>query len=223
MRWVRDLALLIIITGFIGGGIVYLRMQREQERLVQQATADVLRLETELKYRSATGQTELNARGWPVTVDPKWFDGRPPVNSLVSPNRPWVEVAGTEQAGLLHPPVRMAVDETLAGFWYNPYQGIVRARVPVMMSDERSLEVYNRINSCFLAGLYWREKPIPTPDLNTETPTEQTAGETAPPASDATASTDQTDHPDDSGKEPGTAHREPVVVKVDRSHEKKPK
>jgi hypothetical protein len=42
----------------------------------------------------------------------------------------------------------------MAAFWYNPYQGILRARVPVMISDEESLSVYNRINSSSLTSIF---------------------------------------------------------------------
>ncbi|HPO94215.1 MAG TPA: hypothetical protein PL072_12175 [Phycisphaerales bacterium] len=170
MRWLRDIALLIVLAGLIGGGIIYMRRERDQEALVMQASAELLRLETEIKYRSATKTAEVNSRGWPVSVDPAWFENNPPMNRLVSPDRPWLEVAGVEEAGLLHPSVRVAVDPTLAAFWYNPYQGVVRARVPVMVSDERTLAVYNRINGTALASIFVRETPMPTPDLLPITP-----------------------------------------------------
>ena len=188
MRWVRDLALLLVIAALVGGVLVHLRRSRDQEQMVQQAAAEVMRMETELRYRSATQSADLNARGWPVTIDPKWFtESRPPMNLLVSQNRPWVEVAGPDQAGLLHPRARVAVEESLAAFWYNPYQGIVRARVPVMMSDEHTVEVYNRVNSCSISSIFWQEKPIPTPDILTPTPTEQTDHAVSDPSHDAAA------------------------------------
>ena len=64
-----------------------------------------------------------------------------------------VEVAGEADAHLLHPRVRMTVDEEMAGFWYNPYQGIVRARVPVLVSDKDATELYNRLNNASLTSL----------------------------------------------------------------------
>ncbi|HNB60826.1 MAG TPA: hypothetical protein PK308_10945, partial [Phycisphaerales bacterium] len=70
MRWLRDFALLIVLAGLIGGGIIYMRRERDQEALVMQASAELLRLETEIKYRSATKTADVNSRGWPVSVDP---------------------------------------------------------------------------------------------------------------------------------------------------------
>lgn len=240
MRWVRDLALLIVVAGFIGGGVITLRRQRDQEALVQQVAAELVRMETEVKFRSATRGTELNARGWPVTVDPKWFQPRPPMNALVSPDRPWVEIANMSEAGLTHPPVRVTIDTTLAAFWYNPYQGIVRARVPAMVNDERTLEVYNRINASGLSSLFVRETPIPTPDLMV--PAGEGADEKAvADASDAKpeGEVETTSHPPEAGSAAGEGTTEgekddaeteakknaepygPPVVKVDRNKPKK--
>jgi len=55
---------------------------------------------------------------------------------------------------MLDPPVRMTIDGKLASFWYNPYQGIVRARVPVCVSDRKALDLYNSINGTRLSELY---------------------------------------------------------------------
>ncbi len=246
MRWVRDLALLIVIAGFIGGGVITLRRQRDQEALVQQVAAELVRMETEVKFRSATRATELNPRGWPVTMDPKWFQPRPPMNALVSPDRPWVEVANVTEAGLTHPPVRVTIDTTLAAFWYNPYQGIVRARVPAMVNDERTLEVYNRINGSGLSSLFVRETPIPTPDLIVPTGEDATAIADAgdgsgdgSPGSKPEGEAETTSHPPEAGSAAGEGATEeeaedpdaaskkntepygPPVVKVDRNKPKK--
>jgi hypothetical protein len=87
-------------------------------------------------------------------VDPNWFERNPPRNPLISAECPWVEVASIDQAGLQDPPIRMAIDGTLAGFWYNPYLGILRARVPVMVSDQDAVDMYNRINATRLSSIF---------------------------------------------------------------------
>jgi hypothetical protein len=63
----------------------------------------------------------------------------------------------------------MTIDSKRAGYWYNPNQGIVRARVPVGISDDRALRLYNRINGTALTSIYSKEalpKPseAPKPD-----------------------------------------------------------
>lgn len=179
MRWMRDVVAAIGLVSVVGGALYVQRAHREEEALFQLAQSDVRRMELEIKYRAATKTTELNGRGWPVTVDPSWFQNDPPVNPLLDDDRPWVEVAGTQQADLLHPPVRMAVDKDLAAFWYNPYQGIVRARVPVMVSDDQATALYNRINGVGMASIFTREPAADRP-AKAETPKpadgEQAAG-----------------------------------------------
>jgi hypothetical protein len=169
MRWMRDVVAAIGLVAVVGGTLYIQREHREEESIFQTAQGDVRRMEMEIKYRAATKTTDLNARGWPVTVDPSWFKGSPPINSLLDDDRPWVEVAGTNQAELLHPPVRMAVDNQLAAFWYNPYQGVIRARVPVMVSDEKATDLYNRVNGVVMPSIFVREsvadrvKPVTPP------------------------------------------------------------
>lgn len=184
MRWMRDVVAAIGLVGVVGGGLYLQRQQQEEERIFQTAQSDVRRLEMEIKYRAATKSADLNARGWPVTIDPSWFKDSPPINPLLADDRPWVEVAGTQQAELQHPPVRMAVDNQLAAFWYNPYQGVVRARVPVMVSDEKATELYNRINGVVMPSIFVRESVADRPKPLTPPATPQApAGETEAPGS----------------------------------------
>lgn len=161
MRRIVDIAALLVLAAVIAG-VVWLRSERNREAsLSAEVAAEVRRFEQEIQRRAATGTADVNARGWPVTVDPAWFGERPPRNGLVSPDRPWVEIARPEQSHLLHPEVRLAVDRSLAAFWYNPYQGLVRSRVPAALSDERALELYNRINRCALASIFQAEAEAP--------------------------------------------------------------
>lgn len=182
-RWLADIAALVIVLALGSGLLLFERARRDREATIQRVTADARRLELELKYRAASKSVELNPRGWPVTVDPKWFDADPPINSLLSPHRPWVEVASPDEAGLMHPRVRMAVDESYAAFWYNPYQGVVRARVPVMVNDDQATELYNRVNGTTINSIFFEERPQPLPEL----PKPQPAPTAEEPPADVTS------------------------------------
>jgi hypothetical protein len=48
-------------------------------------------------------------------------------------------------------------------FWYNPYQGVIRTRVPPAISDQRSLDLYNRLNRCNLSSIFPTERDSPAP------------------------------------------------------------
>ncbi|RMD62322.1 MAG: hypothetical protein D6824_06910 [Planctomycetota bacterium] len=50
--------------------------------------------------------------------------------------------------------MRVAVDESVASFWYNPGTGAVRARVPATVSDQRAVELYNRVNNTSLRSIF---------------------------------------------------------------------
>lgn len=165
MRWIRDLILLLVLTGVAGGVVWWQSNRREEQARVDKTTADTQRLEREVRYRAATKAGELNARGWPITVDPAWFESDPPRNLVVSDDRPWVEIASEEDMGLQHPAERMTLDEKTAAFWYNPYQGVVRARVPVAMTDDEATALYNAVNRSSITSIHWREVPSETPKL----------------------------------------------------------
>jgi hypothetical protein len=55
----------------------------------------------------------------------------------------------------------MAIDNSVASFWYNPYQGVIRARVPIVISDRKAL--YNSVNRTRLDSIYSKDLPIEEP------------------------------------------------------------
>ncbi len=165
MRWIRDITLLLILIGVAGGLVWWQTTRREEQARIDKTTADTQRLEREVRFRAATKASGLNSRGWPITIDPGWFETDPPHNLVVSEERPWVEIASEEEAGLQHPRDRMTLDEKLAAFWYNPYQGVVRARVPVSTTDAEATSLYNTINRTMIASIHWRELSSEAPKL----------------------------------------------------------
>jgi hypothetical protein len=155
-RWLLDgvgvVAALVLITG----AIFFFKTRQEKEALIARTSAELRRVELELNYRAAAKLPGLNAKGWPTVIDEAWFHGPSgvPRNPLMSLERPWLDLASEEEADMDHPVLKMAADPRLAGFWYNPNLGVVRARVPVMVSDQDSLELYNRVNGTHLASIF---------------------------------------------------------------------
>lgn len=133
---------------------------RSEERLaVEGARSSIERIVQELSYRATLQEIEINGRGWPVTVDPGWFRGKLPRNPLVPTRNPWLEIADESQHGLSNPRQILVVDGTMASFWYNPANGVVRARIGQPVSDRRALELYNRINGTDLDSIFLPEGP----------------------------------------------------------------
>jgi len=147
--------LMLMMVAAMAAGVLWLKKSQERESEQVTRTRDAVHdLSREIKLKSATGQVELNGRGWPVTIDPAWFKGTPPRNLLIPTDRPWLEIASPLEADLTDPPVRQSVDRSVATFWYNPANGIVRARVGSSISDSAAVDMYNRINGTHLAELF---------------------------------------------------------------------
>lgn len=155
-RWLLDGVGVVASLVLISGAILYFKTSQEKDALIERTSAELRRVELEMKYRAAAKLPGLNAKGWPAVIEEAWFRGPSgtPRNPLVSPERPWIDLASEEEADLDNPMVKMTADPHLAGFWYNPNLGVVRARVPVMVSDDETLDIYNRVNGTHLASIF---------------------------------------------------------------------
>lgn len=157
MRWAIDSLVAIMIAGIVAG--VVLNMRQEDQHSVDKdvVRADVKRFQDQVTIQAAIGQVEMTDQGWPAIVHPEWFkadDGGMPKNTLLGQQHPWLEIAGPGQADLVHPEDRVAADRRTAKYWYNPYTGTVRARVPSGISDAETLALYNYVNGCNLDSLF---------------------------------------------------------------------
>lgn len=147
-------SLAVLAASVVAGLLLTHRASVAEERdRVTTTRASVERLRTEIQVRRALETASLNEQSWPERPDPSWFTEGVPSNDLVDRSRPWLEVAPASQASLEHPPARVASDESVAAFWYNPYLGVVRARAPKRVSDRRSMELYNEINATRVSSL----------------------------------------------------------------------
>ncbi len=157
MRWAIDSLVAIMISGVVAGVVLYYRTTEQENQNRQVLRSDVVRFNEQVILQSALGRVELSVRGFPTTIDPEWFNaenGGLPENPMIGSNHPWLEIAGIIQADLTHPPIRVGADNTSAKFWYNPYTGNVRARVPAGLSDADTLKLYNYVNSSDLTDLF---------------------------------------------------------------------
>jgi hypothetical protein len=154
MKRLLDITLLVLLLSVAIGGVMWQRAGHDENTAINDTQSALMRLEREIRLRSGTGNAELNARGWPVRIESDWFIGSAPRNLLLSNDHPWMEIAPPADAMLEHPRKRIAIDRATASFWYNPANGIVRARTPAGVSDARTTEVYNRVNSSSLSSIF---------------------------------------------------------------------
>ncbi|MGD9688692.1 MAG: hypothetical protein AB7K52_02975 [Phycisphaerales bacterium] len=148
-------------------GLLWSKSAREttEARQIEETISAIREIERTVRYKVEFEQLAANSRGWPETIDPAWFE-EIPRSRMLPPEHPWLEIAPVEHAAMRNPPVRLAVSSTLAGLWYNPYQGVIRARIPVQISDARSVALYNLINGTSLRSILEPESPVdPVPPI----------------------------------------------------------
>lgn len=156
MRLLIHSLLVLMVAGIAAGVALYHVHDREQSTLRALARSEVIRFQQQIHLQAALLPDSPEGTG-PATVDPAWFKNDRPVNPLLGSEHPWVEVAGAPQKHLLHPPDLTAINSEVASFWYNPFAGVVRARVPVGISDAQALDLYNEINDCALTDLFFED------------------------------------------------------------------
>jgi hypothetical protein len=154
MRIFIDAVVGLMLVALLAGAVWYKRTDQADRQLRETTRAEVRRFQQQIALQSTLAKVAHTDRGYPESVNPEWFQGVLPANPLLDTMHPWLELADATQKTLLHPPDRVAHDEKSAKFWYNPYLGVVRARVPVQVSDTATLELYNYVNDCNLPDLF---------------------------------------------------------------------
>jgi len=153
MRRVVDLICVLVVASIAVAAVMMNKRGDQFAERVEETRAALVTIQSELVIRSQSGQASLNPRGWSETIVPAWFGGELPANTVLSEDRPWMEIASVEQASWEHPRPLFDVSGSDAAFWYNPALGIVRARVPMQPTDKATIDSYNTINNVDLQSL----------------------------------------------------------------------
>ena len=148
MKWLpKSPRTLLSVAGVLAIGVIAaipIRGAVEDRLSISRTQSSLEQIEREIRIRSQSPETEINGRGYPSSIDPRWFRDRPE-NRLVTTQRPWIDVAPDSDAGLEHPSVPIA-RPGLASFWYNPASGVLRARIPSQQSDQAAHLLYSQVN-----------------------------------------------------------------------------
>ncbi len=156
MRIFIDILIALMIAGILAGAVVLHRSNQEKQLNIETTRVEVRRFQRQLMLKAAIAQAGNSNERFPDTVDPTWFGENLPKNYLLNEGHPWVEIAAKSERTLAHPIDPTANEMTDAQFWYNPYLGLVRARVPADVSDAKAVELYNTINETDLVDLFSR-------------------------------------------------------------------
>ncbi len=173
MRLLIDSMIVVMVVAIIVGAVVYRQESTRQDLDLQAVRDGLAQFQEKLEFHGALWQVQDQGAGqYPPQVMPGWFQGRPPKNTLVTADRPWLDIAPLEDYND-QPPDPLTTQPGQASFWYNPTLGVVRARVPRQNTDRLTLELYNRVNGTFLtalpggndpdrAPLAWNANPLTT-------------------------------------------------------------
>ena len=153
MRLLIDSLVALMLAGVLAAVIYHQRETTQQEHDVSATIDNLRRLQQQVVLEATLERVDLNDLGYPRTIDPVWFMVGVPENLLVPPGRPWLEVVGADQRFSLHPASIVSDADHVAGFWYNPFLGIVRARVPASLADAAAIELYNLVNATEVTSL----------------------------------------------------------------------
>lgn len=179
MRLIVDSLIALMLVAILGTIVLHYRQQQqefEQIRIVHHALARLHEqtiyhraLEQVREARARHARTVNEAVDFPEFVAPTWFGDDLPLNVLAPIRQPWLDVAAPADSGD-HPPDPVIKHPDQAGFWYNPNRGVFRARVPAQFSEERTLELYNRVNATYLLELPYDDDPQRQPRPHPLTP-----------------------------------------------------
>ncbi|HNO78969.1 MAG TPA: type II secretion system protein [Phycisphaerae bacterium] len=143
-----EVLIVVIILGILAAIVVpqFSDASHQSVRSTLQTTLDVLEDRIELaRQKSPTGE-------YPSSIDSTWFASgigpEHPENSFGVAN---VEVESA--AGQSHPTNKVLKAGIGGAFWYNPAEGIVRARVADQGSSAATQAFYNEVNDSNEASL----------------------------------------------------------------------
>lgn len=147
MRRLLDLITLGCLIVVLLAMVLHHRRASMLQQGVETARTSVERIQAEVDLLRAIGETAADSS---ASIDPRRFAEGVPSNPLLEGERPWIDFAKPGEITLRHPRVWQVGEGTEAMFWYNPVQGVVRARVPRQASEDRSRRLYAEVNGVWL-------------------------------------------------------------------------
>ncbi len=153
MRLLINSMILVMALAIIATAILHHRADKDEQANLVTVQAGLLAFDETVTYQSVLWQAQHEQAGdYPPQIMPDWFADGAPANPLLEGRHPWIDIAPPGDYSD-HPPDPLADTSGQAGFWYNPNNGVVRARVPRQVTDEQTLAMYNLVNHAGLAAL----------------------------------------------------------------------
>ena len=159
MRLVIDSLIVVMLLAVLGGVVILHSNRKQDERDLTRTQQALSALHAQTAYQSTVQSAMAGHEQVLVYIDPAWFGDDTPVNALAGGDRPWLDLAPPGDLND-HPPDPIILDGQQAAFWYNPTLGVFRARVQPQLSEAKTLELYNKVNTSALLSF----DPAASPD-----------------------------------------------------------
>jgi prepilin-type N-terminal cleavage/methylation domain-containing protein len=135
-----ELLIVVIILGILAAIAVPQFSDASQDATVATLRSIVDSVDRQIKVRRA--KNPLGA--YPPAIESTWFAGGLPSHPSNTFGVAAVEIDAT--ANRFHPTDKVLKAGAGGAFWYNPTEGVFRARVTDQGSTAKTLEIYNRVN-----------------------------------------------------------------------------
>lgn len=169
MRMIVNILIALMVFGSIALAFFIQQTKWLESDHREQLKYAIQTIQSQSMLRPVSDKVEAFDNGHAKTIDQAWFDPVP-INPLVPPNTPWLEVATEKDMKSKHP-MHITVGYNRASFWYNPHLGIVRARVPQQISQQATIDMYNTINET----IYVLHPKANKTEISESQPTQKTA------------------------------------------------
>jgi prepilin-type N-terminal cleavage/methylation domain-containing protein len=135
-----EVLIVVIILGILAAIVVPHFSDASHDAIEATLRSTVASVDRQVKYRRAKSPIG----SYPETIDSSWFAGGLPGHPENSFGVPLIEIDAT--AGRIHPVDKVLDADAAGAFWYNPTEGVFRARVTDQGSSAKTLEFYTSVN-----------------------------------------------------------------------------
>ena len=139
------LTLLTLLAIAFGTWTHFEESARERDLIANTSLARQ-RIVSEVRLRSALAGAEISRHGWVRGINPAWFpEGRPLNPWFLNRDQLWIDVDSRADSARLDPE-SIEASRHDAGWWYNPANGVIRARVPAQKTSQATRDLYESVN-----------------------------------------------------------------------------
>lgn len=136
--------LTLLVISF--GAWTYFTESAHERELITSTSLARQRIVSEVRLRSALAGAEITRQGWVRQINPAWFpEGRPLNPWFLNHDRHWIDVDARADSARFNPD-SIHTSRHGAGWWYNPANGMIRARVPTQKTLQATRDLYESVN-----------------------------------------------------------------------------